>query len=110
VGIYGVMAYSVARRTHEIGVRMALGAQTADVMKLVLRQGMRLALAGLVLGLAGAVALTRVMAGLLYRVSATDPLTFVVVPGLLFAVALIACWLPTRRATRVHPMEALRYE
>jgi putative ABC transport system permease protein len=110
IGIYGVMAYSVARRTHEIGLRMALGAQTTDVLKLVLRQGIRLAVTGLLLGLAGAFALTRLISGLLYGVSASDPLTFAIVPALLFAVALLACWIPARRATRVHPMEALRYE
>jgi putative ABC transport system permease protein len=110
VGIYGVMSYSVAQRTHEIGIRMALGAQTGAMLKLAVGYGMKLVLAGLVIGLIAAFALTRVMATLLFGVTATDPATFTLISLLLIAVAALASYVPARRATKVNPIIALRYE
>ncbi len=110
VGIYGVISYIVSQRTREIGVRMALGAGRRDVRAMVLRQGMVLAVVGVVVGLVAAVGLTRVMSSLLYGVEPTDPITLAAVAALLTAVALVASYLPARRASRTDPLEALRFE
>ena len=110
VGVYGVIAYSVAQRTREIGVRMALGAQSPDVLKLVLGQGLRLTLVGAALGVGGAFALTRLMSSILFGVSASDPATFASVTLFLTVIALLASYIPARRAAKLSPMVALRYE
>jgi len=110
VGIYGVMSYSVAQRTHEIGIRIALGAQRSDVLKMTVGEGLRLVSTGLVIGLAGALILTRLMSSLLFGVSANDPTTFITISVILVSVAVLASYVPALRATRVDPMFALRYQ
>jgi ABC-type antimicrobial peptide transport system permease subunit len=110
VGLYAVMAYAVSTRAHEIGVRLALGARGGDILRLIMGQGLKLTLVGLALGIVGALALTRVMEPLLYGVAPTDPLTFILISLSLACVALLACWIPARRATKVDPIVALRCE
>lgn len=109
-GIYGVISYTISRRTQEIGIRMALGAQTRDVLKMIMKQGMTRALIGVGVGLVASLVLTRLMKSLLFGVSATDPLTFAFIALLLSTVALLACYIPARRAARVDPLIALKYE
>ena len=110
IGIYGLMAYSVQQRTQEIGIRMALGAESSAVRNMVVFQGMRLTLVGVVIGIGAAFGVTRLLATFLFGVQTWDPFVFITVPLLLSLVALFAVWLPARRATRIHPVVALRYE
>jgi putative ABC transport system permease protein len=109
-GIYSVISYTASQRTQEVGIRMALGAQTGDVLRLIVGQGMATAMIGVAIGMAASFGLTRLMTSLLFSVTATDPLTFVAIPIMLTGVALAACFLPARRAAKVDPMVALRYE
>lgn len=110
IGIYGVLAYMVMQQTHEIGIRMALGAKREDILKLVIVRGMQLVAIGACVGLVGAIGITRLMGSLLYGVTPRDPFTFAAVTAVLVATAMLACYLPAIRATRVDPMVALRYE
>jgi ABC-type antimicrobial peptide transport system permease subunit len=110
IGIYGLMAYSVQQRTQEIGIRMALGAESSAVRNMVVFQGMRLTLVGVVVGIGAAFGVTRLLASFLFGVETGDPFVFITVPFLLSLVALLAVWLPARRATRIDPVDALRYE
>lgn len=110
IGVYGVMSYSVQQRTQELGVRMALGAQTSDLRNMVIGQGMMLACLGVLLGIGGAFWLSRFLASFLFGVKTWDPIAFIAAPLVLIAVALIAVWIPAKRATRVDPMTALRLE
>ena len=110
VGIYGIVSYAVTQRTHEIGVRMALGAQTRDILQLILKHGIVLVISGVAIGVAGALVLTRFLATLLFGITPTDTLTFVIVSVFFFLIAMLASLVPARRATKVDPLIALRYE
>jgi len=110
IGVYSVIAYTTARRTHEIGIRMALGAGGGDVQRLVIRTGVRLVALGIAIGLAASLGLARLISSQLWGVSAHDPVTLAIVPVLLLTIGVLACWIPARRATRVSPVRALRYE